>query len=61
MIKQILSIVAGIMYALLGGFVAYFQEFMNFKLEPSIAIALGSLLIVYGLFRIFRSLRPSRD
>jgi uncharacterized membrane protein len=56
MIKNILSITAGLMYAVLGAFVAYYQKFMSFELQPNVAIALGALLVIYGLFRIYRSL-----
>lgn len=50
-----ISIVAGIMYIVMGGFVIIYKFFMV-MLEPAIAYALGALLISYGIFRIGRAI-----
>ncbi|TXF77804.1 C4-dicarboxylate ABC transporter [Chryseobacterium sp.] len=49
-----LSLVTGFFYMVLGVVVIVYKFFI-ITLEPNIAYPLGALLILYGLFRIFRA------
>ena len=58
-----LSLVTGFFYVVLG-IVVIIYKFLIVVLEPNIAYAMGSLLILYGLFRIYRAykgLKPDPD
>lgn len=55
MIFYRLSLFMGFCYILLGGFVAYYKWYVE-ALDDRIAYALGGLLIVYGVFRIAKSI-----
>ncbi len=48
-----LSSLAGFLYIVLG-IVVIIYKFFVIVLEPSVAYALGALLILYGIFRITR-------
>lgn len=50
-----LSIIVGIFYIALGIFVIIYKFFI-IQLEGITPYVLGALLIVYGLFRIFRAI-----
>lgn len=49
-----LSLVTGLFYIVLGVVVILYKFFFT-VLEPGIAYALGALLMLYGLFRIYRA------
>ncbi|WP_294284949.1 C4-dicarboxylate ABC transporter [uncultured Chryseobacterium sp.] len=49
-----LSLVTGLFYIVLGGVVIFYKFFFT-VLEPGVAYALGALLILYGIFRIYRA------
>ncbi|MGR3812272.1 hypothetical protein [Jiulongibacter sp. NS-SX5] len=51
--KVILNVTMGLLYAFIGFFVIKKQWFMA-NLEPVVSYALGGLLIVYGIFRMYR-------
>lgn len=55
-----LSLITGIFYIVLGVAVMLYKFFVIF-LEPSIAYALGVLLILYGIFRIIRAIYRIRE
>ncbi|AYO58826.1 C4-dicarboxylate ABC transporter [Chryseobacterium sp. 6424] len=55
-----LSIITGIFYIILGIVVIIYKFFIIF-LEPLIAYSLGSLLMLYGLFRIGRAIYRIRQ
>ncbi len=58
-----LSLVTGLFYIVLGIVVIIYKFFFTI-LEPAIAYALGALLIVYGIFRIYRAIskiKKSKD
>ncbi|KEY17730.1 C4-dicarboxylate ABC transporter [Kaistella antarctica] len=55
-----LSIVAGFFYLLLGIVVIIYKFFVIF-LEPNVAYSLGGLFILYGAFRIVRSIYRIRE
>ncbi len=59
MVFNWLSLVTGICYVVLGIFVIVYKFFVVY-LEPNIAIALGALLIIYGLFRVYRAIKRIR-
>lgn len=53
-----LHIGIGMLYLAIGGSSIYFKKFFGtFDLEPALTYVLGGLLIVYGLFRIWRGWR----
>lgn len=49
-----LSLVTGLFYIVLGIVVILYKFFFT-VLEPGVAYALGILLILYGIFRIYRA------
>jgi uncharacterized membrane protein HdeD (DUF308 family) len=49
-----LSLITGLFYIVLGIVVMLYKFFFT-VLEPGIAYALGALLILYGIFRIYRA------
>ncbi len=49
-----LSLITGLFYIVLGVVVMLYKFFFT-VLEPGIAYVLGVLLILYGLFRIYRA------
>ncbi|MFZ4931851.1 DUF308 domain-containing protein [Chryseobacterium sp. Mn2064] len=58
-----LSLITGLFYIVLGIVVIIYKFFFTI-LEPAIAYALGVLLIIYGVFRIYRAvskIKKSRD
>jgi uncharacterized membrane protein HdeD (DUF308 family) len=58
-----LSLVTGLFYIVLG-IVIIFYKFFFIILEPAVAYPLGGVMILYGIFRIFRSLskmKKSKD
>ncbi|MCS3871584.1 uncharacterized membrane protein HdeD (DUF308 family) [Chryseobacterium ginsenosidimutans] len=50
-----LSLVTGLFYIVLGIVVIYYKFFFTI-LEPGVAYAMGGLLILYGVFRIYRAI-----
>ncbi|MCJ7933506.1 MAG: DUF308 domain-containing protein [Chryseobacterium sp.] len=50
-----LSLVTGLFYIVLGIVVIVYKFFFTI-LEPTIAYALGVVLIIYGIFRIYRAI-----
>ncbi len=58
-----LSLVTGLFYIVLGIVVMIYKFFFTI-LEPAIAYALGVVLIIYGIFRIYRAvskIKRSKD
>lgn len=51
-----LSLLAGFIYIVLGIVVIVYKYFV-IVLEPTVAYALGALLIAYGVFRIIRAIK----
>ncbi|MCF2220304.1 DUF308 domain-containing protein [Chryseobacterium sp. PS-8] len=50
-----LSLVTGLFYIVLGIVVIFYKFFFTI-LDPGVAYALGGLLILYGIFRIYRAI-----
>ncbi|MBB6331960.1 uncharacterized membrane protein HdeD (DUF308 family) [Chryseobacterium sediminis] len=50
-----LSLVTGLFYIVLGIVVIVYKFFFT-VLEPAIAYALGVVLVIYGIFRIYRAI-----
>ena len=44
----------GVLYAIVGFLIFSVKNFMNLDLSAKITLILGSTLIAYGVFRIFR-------
>lgn len=55
MLRQIINIIMGILYAAMGGFIMWKKWFV-IELSDWAAIALGIIMILYGLFRIYRAI-----
>ncbi len=55
-----LSMAAGICYAVLGVFIIQRNWFLT-ELEPKVALALGALMMVYGIYRIVRAVMKFRN
>ncbi|MEF9477111.1 DUF308 domain-containing protein [Chryseobacterium sp. RRHN12] len=50
-----LSLVTGLFYIVLGIVVIVYKFFFTI-LEPAVAYALGIVLVIYGIFRIYRAI-----
>ncbi|AKK74794.1 C4-dicarboxylate ABC transporter [Chryseobacterium sp. P1-3] len=50
-----LSLVTGLFYIVLGIVVIVYKFFFTI-LEPAVAYALGAVLVIYGVFRIYRAI-----
>jgi ABC-type nickel/cobalt efflux system permease component RcnA len=59
MIRNIINIIMGILYAFIGVFVIMRNWFLM-DLEPWAAKILGILFIVYGIFRLYRAVQNIR-
>ncbi len=55
-----LSLVTGLFYIVLGVVVILYKFFFTI-LEPGVAYALGALLILYGIFRIYRAISKIKN
>lgn len=55
-----LSLVTGLFYIVLGVVVIIYKFFFTI-LEPAVAYGLGALLILYGLFRIYRAISKIKN
>ncbi|WP_265129392.1 C4-dicarboxylate ABC transporter [Chryseobacterium oranimense] len=55
-----LSLVTGLFYIVLGVVVIIYKFFFT-VLEPAIAYAMGAVLILYGIFRIYRAILRIKD
>ncbi|WP_185145495.1 C4-dicarboxylate ABC transporter [Chryseobacterium sp. G0201] len=55
-----LSLITGLFYIVLGVVVIYYKFFFT-TLEPAVAYAMGGLLILYGIFRIYRAVSKIKD
>ena len=60
MLSNWLSIIAGVFYAILGAVVIIYK-FFAIPLEANVAYPLGVLLILYGLFRMYRAIKGLRE
>ncbi len=54
------SIVMAVVYVVLG-IVILFSPLGDVVLSKEIKLVFGSAIIIYGLFRLYRSIRQSRD
>mgnify|MGYP007082193265 FL=1 len=52
--RSMLHLVMGALYLVLGVSVIALHSYGKFELAPGIAYGMGALLIVYGVFRIWR-------
>ncbi|WP_394352921.1 C4-dicarboxylate ABC transporter [Chryseobacterium cheonjiense] len=55
-----LSLVTGLFYIVLGIVVILYKFFFT-VLDPGVAYALGGLLILYGIFRIYRAISKIKN
>ncbi|WP_185113405.1 C4-dicarboxylate ABC transporter [Chryseobacterium sp. ERMR1:04] len=55
-----LSLITGLFYIVLGGIVIYYKFFFT-TLEPAVAYAMGGLLMLYGVFRIYRAVSKIKN
>lgn len=55
-----LSLVTGLFYIVLGVVVILYKFFFT-VLEPGVAYVLGALLIIYGIFRIYRAVTKIKN
>ncbi|CAA7390322.1 hypothetical protein CHRY9393_02626 [Chryseobacterium fistulae] len=55
-----LSLITGLFYIVLGIVVIIYKFFFTI-LEPAIAYPLGGVLIIYGIFRIFRAISKIKN
>ncbi|MET3731237.1 C4-dicarboxylate ABC transporter [Moheibacter stercoris] len=60
MIRNVINILMGCMYAFIGVFIIMRNWFFT-DLEPWAAMILGVLFIVYGAFRLFRAIQAIRS
>lgn len=55
-----LSLVTGLFYIVLGVVVIIYKFFFT-VLEPAVAYGLGALLMLYGVFRIYRAISKIKN
>ena len=55
-----LSLVAGICYVVLGIIIIVFKFFLV-PIEETIAYPLGAVMIIYGLFRVYRAVMKFKN
>ncbi|MDR6159838.1 MULTISPECIES: DUF308 domain-containing protein [Chryseobacterium] len=60
MVFNWLSLITGLFYIVLGIVVIMYKFFFTI-LEPGVAYALGGLLILYGIFRIYRAISKIKN
>jgi len=56
-----LHIGMGIMYVLIGSLVLYIKHFGAMDLPAELAYVLGSMMLLYGFFRIWRGITYARQ
>jgi hypothetical protein len=56
-----LHIGMGIMYLVFGSVLIYIKYFGAMSLSPAMAYTLGTLMIIYGLFRLYRGFAYMRQ
>lgn len=59
--RSTLHLSMGILYLIFGSAVIYLQKFGNLALPGIMAYAVGGLMLLYGVFRIWRGLRDMRE
>lgn len=52
--QAIMHLGMGVFYILIGSLVVYVKFYGSMELPTTLAYALGSLMIVYGIFRLWR-------
>lgn len=58
LLKKMIHVIMGLIYILIGASVIYRKWFIT-ELNTLVSYSLGLLLILYGLFRIYRILKDS--
>ncbi len=56
-----MHIIAGIMYVIFGFMVIFLKYFNSIQLSKGTAYAMGSLLLLYGIFRLYRGISSIRS
>ncbi len=56
-----LHIGMGVMYLIIGSLVLYIKYFGTMELSSGLAYTLGSLMVLYGLFRLWRGIVAIRE
>ncbi len=59
--QSTLHIGMGFVYLILGVVVLYIKYFGSMALSPSTAYSIGTLLIIYGVFRLWRGIMALRQ
>lgn len=58
LLKKMIHVIMGLIYILIGASVIYRKWFIT-ELNTLVSYSLGLLLILYGLFRIYRIIKDS--
>lgn len=58
---NILSIAVGILYIILGIYIIILKKFFHISLEGAIPYFLGGVLMIYGIFRIYRAIYKMKN
>jgi len=58
--RPALHIAMGILYLILAGAVLTMKQFGTVTLSPAISYGMGGLLLVYGVFRLWRGIQDMR-
>lgn len=56
-----MHIIAGMMYVLFGFMVLFLKYFNSIQLSKGTAYAMGTLLLIYGIFRLYRGISNMRS
>jgi hypothetical protein len=57
-IRAIVNLGMGSIYVVIGVIILYVRHFVSVELSPTVAIVLGSAMVLYGLFRLYRGISP---
>ncbi len=60
-LRFVLSLVIPVGYVVLGIYVMVEQIFIVKIKPPMMAYSLGAVLVIYGLFRLYRAFKPSKE
>jgi hypothetical protein len=62
--RTIMDIMMGIFYTWVGGWLIYARSFFNMQVPTLVAYILGGMMVIGGLFRLFRGVKaalPGRE
>lgn len=59
--RSTMHLTMGAFYLMFGGVILYLKSFGNMDLSPVLAYSIGSMMLLYGVFRIWRGWTDMRN